>query len=598
MKVRLVISCLLWIGATAIAAAQTGPVPAKPSLATEVKLASDAGRPGEPIRAAIVATLSPGWHMNANKPLDKYLIPTQITFEPSDSFRVDEVVYPEAQTVQLAFSDNPLAVYAGTIVIGAQFHAADTLAPGSYVIKGTIRYQACNDAQCFAPQKVPVEIPVTVVPVSQALAAKEAEIFAKLNFTGVAGAVSPESAPQAPKETAPASAPAAAKETPVSEENWRSLAERFTVAGEGGGYKNAQEFLALLASAESGQTPHEAGMFEGKSLLLVLFLTLLGGLALNLTPCVLPLIPINLAIIGAGARAGSRSRGFMLGGMYGLGMALVYGGLGAAVVLTASTFGGGINASPWFNGAIAIVFMLLGLAMFDLIVIDFSRFQSKFGIKKKEKGSVVVAFVMGAIAALLAGACVAPVVIAVILFSRDLYAQGSIAGLLLPFVLGLGMALPWPVAGAGMSLLPKPGKWMIRVKYVFGVVILGLAVYYAHESYGLFTARSEASRQAVEASANSLAEEGWTTSLARGLAEAEKTQKPVFIDFWATWCKNCLVMNETTFKDSQVKERLNHYVKVKYQAEFMDELPARDIVQYYEVVGLPSYVILHPNAKL
>ena len=89
-------------------------------------------------------------------------------------------------------------------------------------------------------------------------------------------------------------------------------------------------------------------MFEGRGPLAILLLVLVGGLALNLTPCVLPMIPINLAIIGAGAQAGSRSRGFLLGGAYGAAMAFVYGVLGLIVILTAGTFGT-INASPWFN---------------------------------------------------------------------------------------------------------------------------------------------------------------------------------------------------------------------------------------------------------
>ena len=82
---------------------------------------------------------------------------------------------------------------------------------------------------------------------------------------------------------------------------------------------------------------------------------------------------------------------------------------------------------------------------------------------------------MGAVAALLAGACVAPVVIQVVLFSSNLYATGTTIALALPFVLGVGMAMPWPIAGAGLASLPKPGAWMVRVKQAFGVLILGTA---------------------------------------------------------------------------------------------------------------------------
>ena len=90
---------------------------------------------------------------------------------------------------------------------------------------------------------------------------------------------------------------------------------------------------------------------------------------------------------------------------------------------------------------------------------------------------------MGAVAALLAGACVAPVVIQVVLFSSNLYATGTNVALALPFFLGIGMAMPWPIAGAGLAALPKPGAWMVRVKQAFGVVILATAAYYGYEAY-------------------------------------------------------------------------------------------------------------------
>src|SRR5207245_4354155 len=89
----------------------------------------------------------------------------------------------------------------------------------------------------------------------------------------------------------------------------------FTVLATTGGYQGASDFLRFIHDAETGVT--QAGLFEGRGPLAILLIVFLGGLALNLTPCVLPMIPINLAIIGAGAQAGSRSRGFLLGSAYG-----------------------------------------------------------------------------------------------------------------------------------------------------------------------------------------------------------------------------------------------------------------------------------------
>jgi thioredoxin:protein disulfide reductase len=338
----------------------------------------------------------------------------------------------------------------------------------------------------------------------------------------------------------------------------------------------------------------QRGMFEGRGPLAILLIVLLGGLALNLTPCVLPMIPINLAIIGAGTRAGSRARGFLLGGAYGAAMAIVYGALGLVVILTAGTFGT-INSSAWFNLGIALLFVVLALAMFDVITIDFSRFSSNMRFADSSRGTFLLAFTMGGIAALLAGACVAPVVIQVVLFSSNLYATGTRAALTLPFFLGLGMAIPWPIAGAGLAALPKPGAWMVRVKQVFGIFILATAAYYGYEAYGIFANRW-VDASAVQSSVQEKLKSGWTASLADGLAAAKRDQKPVLIDMWATWCKNCLTMDKTTLEDAGVTSALSGYVKIKFQAETPDEQPTKALMQRFDAVGLPAYAILKPKS--
>ena len=553
-----------------------------PSAEVTPLLAVDGVRPGTGARAAIRVRLPEGLHTNANKPRDPSLIPIVLSVDPPPGISVEEIVYPEPTDLVQQGVDEPLAVYEQEFLIGVQLNAESDLPPGEIAVSASLRYQACDERVCYIPATVSTGWTLTVVSAGEAVAARDPEAFATILFgTGAA--------PPAPEAV---EAPPAVVVAPVlTAGDPLALIDQFTLAGGTGGYLGREDFLGFIQDAEAGVV--QTGWFEGRGLFAILFIVLIGGLALNLTPCVLPMIPINLAIIGAGAQAGSRRRGLLLGSAYGAAMAVVYGALGLIVILTAGTFGT-INASPWFNVSIAGIFVVLGLAMFDVITIDFSRWSTRFNVGGQGRGTFLVAFGMGAVAALLAGACVAPVVIQVVLFSSSLYTAGTTAALALPFLLGVGMALPWPMAGAGISAMPKPGAWMVHVKHAFGVLILGTALYYGYLGYTLFADRWVDATE-VAASVEEKLKEGWHASLGEGLAVAQREQKPVLVDLWATWCKNCLTMDRTTLADPEVVAALDDYVRVKFQAEDPDEPIVRDVMQRFGAIGLPTYVILEPN---
>lgn len=353
--------------------------------------------------------------------------------------------------------------------------------------------------------------------------------------------------------------------------------DNFTELSRSSGYMNSTKFLAFLKMDQ--KQGFDKILESSKNQWWFFIVAIIGGFLLNLTPCVLPLIPINLAIIGAGSKAESKSKGFLLGGLYGLGMAVVYGVVGAVVVLTGSQFGT-INASPIFNVVIAVIFALLSLGMFDVISIDFSKFQNSTSGIAKRSGYLPI-LIMGGITALLAGACVAPVVIAVILISSKMYASGNYAGLFFPLLLGVGMALPWPFAGGGMASMPKPGKWMMKVKYIFGVLIFAMAIYYFYVAFKIWKPK-EVKVDRVETV--------WYHSIDEGFELATKEQKPMLLYFTADWCKNCAQMKKSTFKDSEVIAELDRFVKVKFDAT-IDNDANRAILKQNGVIGLPEYII-------
>jgi thiol:disulfide interchange protein len=568
---RIALAAVMALCAPLAAWAQGGPTRIELTPVYE----TEATHPGARYRMAVDVQLDEGYHVNSEAPLDPFLIPTELHIAQPEGFTVAVLAYPEAIPFD-QIGNIQLVVFEERFRIGVAVDVAEGVAPGEYVLPARLRYQSCDESTCYAPTSADFEFRVAVVPASQALGPPREDLFEGLEFDNEPLILEAEAEPE----------PA-----PLDVDENIDIVTRlddFEVLATAGGYMHEDDFLAFIDAAESGKGT--GGFFADRGPLAILLLTLIGGIALNLTPCVLPMIPINLAIIGAGSQAGSRARGFALGSVYGLAMALVYGILGLVVILTAGTFGT-INSSPWFNLGITVLFVVLALAMFDKLVIDFSSLQSKLSFSGGGKGSFLLAFAMGAVAALLAGACVAPVVIQVIVFSSNLYATGTSQALALPFVLGLGMAIPWPIAGAGLASLPKPGAWMNKVKYAFGVFILATAAYYGYLTYELF-AQYWVDPDAVADSVEELLEEGWYASLPAGLAEAERDDKPVLVDMWATWCKNCLVMDQTTLKDPAVVAALDDYVKIKLQTEDLNASPTDQIVKRFGAVGLPAYAIL------
>jgi len=547
-------------------------------------LESPAAHAGSTVRGVLKLEIPEGLHTQSNTPLDASLIPLRLTFEPVARVTVKEVVFPKATMATVA--GDPASVFEGDILLGVQFVLGSDLAQGKLTLPAHLQYQACNDNSCFAPRTVDTNWTLEIVAASQRIVPANRPLFAGIAF----GTGQPPPPPSTARAANTTTAPAAAT-GPASPGEVLALFDQFEIAGSTGGYLKTAAFLQFIHDAEAGVKPK--GMFEGQGPIAIIALVFLGGLALNLTPCVLPMIPINLAIIGAGAQGGKRGRGFALGLTYGAAMALVYGVIGLVVILTAGTFGT-INSSAWFNIAIAILFDVLGLEMFDVINIDFSRLSRKVQFRQESRGTMMLAFGMGAVAALLAGACVAPVVIQVVVFSSDLYAKGTAAALALPFVLGIGMAVPWPLAGAGIASLPKPGAWMVRVKQAMGVFILGTAVYYGYVAYEILSSRW-VDPASVSASVEAQLKEGWHASITDGLRKAKSDRTPILIDFWATWCKNCLTMDKTTLADASVKQALASYTKIKFQAEDLDASPARELLQRVGAKGLPHYAILKPR---
>jgi DsbC/DsbD-like thiol-disulfide interchange protein len=148
----MILSCIL---AGMVAQVASGQAPG-PVVQAKVRMASEAVRPNSVIRAAVVAEVIPGYHINDHHPSLDYLIPTEVKLEPSKDVTVQDITYPKGAAQKFAFSDNPLSVYEGTIRIDVALQVERGAPPGDYQMKGRLAYQACNDHACLPPASVPL----------------------------------------------------------------------------------------------------------------------------------------------------------------------------------------------------------------------------------------------------------------------------------------------------------------------------------------------------------------------------------------------------------------------------------------------------------
>ena len=349
-------------------------------------------------------------------------------------------------------------------------------------------------------------------------------------------------------------------------------------------YMDAGEFAGFLSGEEQQGNPlvRIFGTWGYFALALVVFFC---GAALNLTPCVLPMVPVNIAIMGLGASGVvSRAGAWLTGCCFGAGIMAAWGTLGVLASAGILAFGG-LRSFVFFNYAVALLFFVLGLACFDVIRVDFSSLGRRLGTagRRRDSGRAArfsLAFGLGAASAVMSGACVAPVLVWTLVLAATLSHEGRpVAGAILPFILGAGMGAPWPFVASGIARFPKPGMWMNRVKAVFGILFMLFAVRYAAEALPWGGPRGGDGEQ-------------WFTDAAAAFAESGSSGKPILLYFTAQWCTVCRDMERTTFSDSEVASAMERFVPLKIDCTDTSSQPAASLMQKYGVSGFPFFAVL------
>jgi thiol:disulfide interchange protein DsbD len=206
-----------------------------------------------------------------------------------------------------------------------------------------------------------------------------------------------------------------------------------------------------------------------------------AGVLTSLTPCVYPMIPITVALVGGesvGAQPTARRRVVVLTLSYVLGLALVYAALGLFAGLTGTIFGT-VSSNPWLYFLQANVLLIAGLAMLDVFALRLPASTADWATRVGRGGRGTGAFAMGAVSGLVAAPCSAPVMAAVLTWVT--HTKSAVLGFVYLFVFSLGMCALLVVVGVSsgsLSRLPRAGTWMVRIKRIFGLVMIGVAEYY------------------------------------------------------------------------------------------------------------------------
>jgi thiol:disulfide interchange protein DsbD len=214
---------------------------------------------------------------------------------------------------------------------------------------------------------------------------------------------------------------------------------------------------------------------------LALPLVFLGGVLTSLTPCIYPMIPITVSLVGGqsvGAAPRPRWHALALTLTYVAGLALVYAALGLFAGLSGTMFGA-VSTNPWLYFTMANLLLLAALAMLDVVPIRLPQSWIQHATTAGSGGRFAGTFVMGAASGLVAAPCSAPVMIGVLTWVAT--TRSAWLGFLYLFVFSVGMSTLLIVVGVSagaLSALPRAGSWMVWVKRVFAAIMLGVAEYY------------------------------------------------------------------------------------------------------------------------
>ena len=524
---------------------------------------------GSEVKLAFKVTIAEEWHVNSNDPGDEFLIPTALEIAENPNFELVSIIYPEAEKKNLSFQEEPLELYEGTIYIGAVLKVKDGVEPGEYPVSYSFTFQACKE-KCMPPETIDGEIKINIVNSQTPVNQINSEVFSNIKF-------------------------------------------------------------AAVEEVESGDDDDSlAGTLESSGLFISILVVFLGGLALNLTPCVYPLIPITIGYFG-GQSEGSTGKLFGLGIFYVLGIALTYSIVGVVTSLSGSVFGT-LMQNPVVVIVVAAVLVALSLSMFGLY--EF-KMPDKWVMKAGgAKSGVFGAFFMGLTMGIVAAPCIGPFVLGLVTYVG---AKGDpVYGFFMFFFLALGLGTPYlflALFSGKIKNLPRAGFWMEAVKHIFGFVLIGMAIYFllplipksingfilpvymigvgiylgfidklANDVKGFRIFKIVFSIVLIALSAWMLwpvekKSPDWQKFTFPAYEKSVDSGEMMIIDFYADWCIPCKELDAMTFSDQRVIDESKKYTCYKVDMTKTLSEENEKIREKFNILGMPTIIIIDSNGN-